>query len=182
MWSRFSGGWEKVFMFVWGFAEATLFFVVPDVPVSFLATRGIRRALMGAVWAALGAVLGGAVMYVLAAWRPDWVLTMVEKVPAISVSMIESAREQVYRMGAFAMFKGAFSGVPYKVYASLYGANRFGLTAFLLLSFPARLLRFALVGSVIWALSRVVPRRLHVPLLTAGWFIFYSLFWYLMEW
>ncbi len=172
----------RVLLFLWGFAEATLFFVVPDVPVSFLATGGVKRALTGAVWAAFGAVLGGALMYSLAAVWPDTILAVVEKVPAVSTAMVEGVRGQVQHMGAWAMFKGAFSGVPYKVYASVFGAVRFNFLLFLLLSFPARLLRFVLVALLINAMARIIPKRLHIPLLAAGWTIFYLLFWYLMPW
>jgi len=172
----------RALLFLWGFAEATLFFIVPDVPVSFLATGGIKRALTGAVWAALGAVLGGFIMYSLAAMWPDTVLSIVEKVPAVSPFMIEDVKGQVQHMGVWAMFKGAFSGVPYKVYASVYGAVRFNFPLFLLLSFPARLLRFVLVALLINSVARIIPKRLHIPLLTAGWTVFYALFWYFMEW
>ncbi len=51
----------------WGFAEATLFFIVPDVIVTFLAFRyGFRRGWIAAAWAAFGAVIGGIVIYVWA--------------------------------------------------------------------------------------------------------------------
>ena len=40
---------------LWGVAEATLFFVVPDVLVGWIALRGPRRTLV--VW--LGATAGG---------------------------------------------------------------------------------------------------------------------------
>ncbi len=167
---------------MWGFAEATLFFVVPDVPISFLATRGIKRALLGSVYASVGAVVGGLLMYLFALTYPESALGVVEKVPAISWGMIDRVVEEVSRVGAWAMFKGAFSGVPYKVYAVIFGSTRFSLPVFLFLSLPARFLRFAMVSVGVGLLSRVVPRRFHVPLLTAWWVVFYALFWYLMKW
>ncbi|NPB04345.1 MAG: hypothetical protein GXO39_08050 [Thermotogae bacterium] len=171
-----------VILFLWGFAEATLFFVVPDVPISFLATRGIKRALIGSVYATMGAVIGGFLMYLSALIHPEATLGVVERIPAISWGMIERVMEDVSHMGAWAMFKGAFSGVPYKVYASVLGASRYDLSTFLLLSFPARLMRFAIVSVGVGFLARIVPRRIHMPLLAAGWMVFYGLFWYFMEW
>ncbi len=172
----------RLLLFLWGFAEATLFFVVPDAPISFLAIRGIRRALLGSACATAGAVVGGLLMYLIASLYPEATLSVVEKVPAVSWGMIERVMEEVPRTGAIAMFKGAFSGVPYKVYAAVFGASHFNLPTFLLVSLPARFLRFAMVSVAVGLLSRIVPRKLHVPLLAVGWVVFYALFWYLVGW
>ena len=49
--------------FVWGAAEAFLFFIVPDVLIGYAALRrGARAGLIAAVLAALGASVGGAAM------------------------------------------------------------------------------------------------------------------------
>ncbi|MCE3289658.1 MAG: hypothetical protein K0R83_1670, partial [Caulobacter sp.] len=45
----------------WGVAEATLFFVVPDLLIGYLAlTRGFRAGAWASLLAATGAVIGGA--------------------------------------------------------------------------------------------------------------------------
>jgi len=50
--------------FLWGFAEATLFFIVPDVLLTLLAVRfGWRRAIMPLLFCLSGAVVGGAVFF-----------------------------------------------------------------------------------------------------------------------
>ena len=50
--------------FAWGFAEATLFFVVPDVWLTLIAVRrGLRPALVACGWALAGALAGGLAMY-----------------------------------------------------------------------------------------------------------------------
>ena len=44
---------------LWGFAEATRFYVVPDVLVGWIALHGVRRGVAASLWATAGAVLGG---------------------------------------------------------------------------------------------------------------------------
>lgn len=45
--------------FIWGVAEATLFFFVPDVLLSYIGLkRGVRAATRASVSAAIGATLG----------------------------------------------------------------------------------------------------------------------------
>ena len=43
---------------VWGFAEATLFFIVPDVLLSWIALHAPRKALVACLWAVVGAPSG----------------------------------------------------------------------------------------------------------------------------
>ena len=44
---------------IWGAAEATLFFIVPDVFLSWLALSDRRQALIACLYALLGALVGG---------------------------------------------------------------------------------------------------------------------------
>ena len=48
---------------VWGFAEATLFFVIPDVILTLVALFSIKQSLKVLVTILSGAVLGGALMF-----------------------------------------------------------------------------------------------------------------------
>ena len=51
-------------LFAWGFAEATVFFIVADVAVSWTAIfRGAKAGLFAALAAALGAIPGLALLY-----------------------------------------------------------------------------------------------------------------------
>jgi hypothetical protein len=49
--------------FAWGLAEATVFFVVPDVWISRLALSSWRAALRGCALALVGALVGGVLLY-----------------------------------------------------------------------------------------------------------------------
>ncbi len=166
---------------LWGFAEATLFFIVPDVGLSAIAVgRGRRPALWAAGWAAGGAVLGGAIMHVWGAVDPDGAIAALDRLPAISAAMIAGAGDELARQGPAAVVIGGVSGVPYKIYAVLAEAAGLELSLFLLISIPARAGRFFLVVLVADWLGRRLAHRLalrwrYVALATA-WLAFYGLY------
>lgn len=133
---------------LWGFAEATVFFVVPDVLLTAAPLLG-RRAAVAAVAAALaGAVAGGAVMHGAGASDAAQARQTLDAVPGVSPPMIEAVARQLERGGLPAMALGAVTGKPYKIYAVEAGAQGVGLWTFLGASIPARLLRFAAVTAV----------------------------------
>lgn len=70
--------------FAWAFAEATFFFFVPDVFLSWIALDRARAAWIACLWATLGAVAGGAIMYMFGAVDPGSALHFLIQIPAIS--------------------------------------------------------------------------------------------------
>ena len=61
----------------WGFAEATLFFIVPDVWLTAITVRlGRMAAFRAAAWTIAGALFGGALMY-------DWGTVSYPQVAAV---------------------------------------------------------------------------------------------------
>lgn len=173
--------------FVWGFAEATLFFVVPDVLLTAVAMRaGWRRAMVLAVWAALGAVLGGSVMAVWSTHDPATVRAAVTALPAISPAMFatveEGLRGPAWPIAILAGGVGT-SPIPFKVYAAVAPHAGLSLGPFLAASFGARLVRFALAATLARLVSSVLgflALRTRLRLLLAFWVVFYALFWSLM--
>lgn len=172
--------------FLWGLAEATLFFVVPDVFLSWLALERRRTALLACAAATAGALLGGAVMFTWATHQPARAETIVEALPAVSTAMLERVRHELSTDGWAAMVTGAFRGTPYKIYAVEAGRLHLGRTGFLLATPLARLPRFLLLTWLAswvaartpqaWSLGR--KRRVHVAVCT----LFYFLYWSLMPW
>lgn len=171
--------------FGWGFAEATLFFIVPDVWVSFVALRGDWRWVRAALIAGLGAVLGGSVMYGWGRMDPNGVLRVVEHTPPVSWEMISDVDAQISQWGWGAMVIGAFTGRPYKVYASMAGVKGLNPIGFLVATYPARLLRFLIVGGgvvlLVRGLHRWIDYRRRVGIHIVGWLIFYTWFFWVME-
>ncbi len=169
----------------WGFVEATAFFIVPDVWLTWLAfSNGRRRALIGALAALAGAVPGGLLVYWLATLEPAQVTGFIQALPGISTALIDRVGADLTEHGAVAIVAGAFQGVPYKIYAVQAPAAGIGPIAFALISIPARGLRFALVAAIAAAIAgwmRCWPARIRLGLLAAFWIVFYAGYFWLMS-
>lgn len=142
----------------WGFAEATFFFVVPDVWTSWVGLRRPKRALGTTVSALGGALAGGAVT----SWWGRKISAQAShsalvKVPAITDSMVHQVEQEVAESGHASLMRGPTRGVPYKLYARASGLQRKSLLNFLAWSVPGRLIRFVavtLAASGLAALTR----------------------------
>jgi len=174
----------KITAVLWGFAEATLFFVVPDVLLSFVAVRRLRPALIASLLAACGALAGGAVMYGWGVQNDAGATAALQRLPAVGTTMIGRVETDLAESGLLPLFVGPFTGTPYKIYAVKAAAQGVSFPVFLLISFPARALRFLLVSLVVNGLSMKVfgswsfERRW--MLVGVFWVLFYVVFWTIM--
>lgn len=165
----------------WGFAEATLFFIVPDVLITWIALRGGRRAWHACLWALAGALLGGSAMWLWGRHDPAEALRALDAIPAISSDMCARVAKQIHEDGPLAVLRGPIGGVPYKIYAVQAGAAAMSLPLFLAISAPARLARFIAIAGLTLLACRVFSRTslgtrriIHLALWT-GFYICY--FW-----
>src|ERR1043166_7561609 len=96
-------------------------------------------------------------------------------IPGISDRMIGEAGDQLEEHGDAALF---FAGIPYKVYAVQAAWQRRPLVEFLLVSIPARAIRFVLTTLLAAAIAKSLRKRLrertlvHIHLL--AWTAFYT--------
>ncbi|MCH8316379.1 MAG: hypothetical protein IIA64_10435 [Planctomycetes bacterium] len=165
---------------LWGFAEATIFFIVPDVLLTWIALRGVRPALKTCGATLLGAMLGGTLMWICGSLDAVAARSVLDHIPAISPEMIASVHDDLATHGLRSMLLGSLIGTPYKIYAVYSGALGLNLFGFVVMSVPARLIRFVgLTIIVAWVAHLIGPRmslrakqRVHVIL----WFAFYVLF------
>ena len=166
---------------LWGIAEATVFFIVPDVWISLVAMRrGWKAGLLAACLACIGALIGGTMMYLWGRSDAEAARHVLDMIPAISPAMIWMTGYELNHSGLISMVLGAFTGVPFKIYAVEAGALGKGLGAFLGMAVIARLMRFVL-GALIAAAAASVLRRFYsertiLSLLAGFWIIFYA--WY----
>ncbi len=164
--------------FAWGLAEATLFFIVPDVWIGFLALFDWRAGARAVAWAVLGAVIGGGMVYAAGA-RLDAAESarILLAVPAISPATIRGVDEEMRERGVASMVEGPLRGTPYKIYARTAGVQGQSPVAFLLWSIPARGVRFLLVAGVA-ALYGTLARRFttRTDWLIAPYFLVWTLF------
>ena len=170
---------------LWGFAEATLFFIVPDVWLSAIAVgRSHRAALRATGWAIGGAVLGGALMHAWGRVDPAGVIAVCDRLPAISPAMIAGVRDDLARQGAVAVVIGGVTGVPYKIYAVLAPEAGLSLLPFLLISIPARAIRFVLAVLIADGINRLLarwlPLRQRYAVLGVVWLAFYVFYFAVM--
>lgn len=165
----------------WSFAEAILFFIVADVPISVIAVRwGWRVAFKAALAASLAAALGGAVTYSWANTDPVAARASILALPAIDGALADAAHNQLTNEGAAGMLQGSISGVPYKLYALAAGTDGRSLLPFLLLTPLVRLPRFLgvalLASGISAALAPRVGLRARLAILGLAWVLFYA--WY----
>lgn len=144
---------------VWGFAEATFFFVVPDVWTSWIGLRRPKRAV-GTTFSALGGALaGGTVTY---CWgrrvAADDSRRALANVPAVTDAMISDVEQELAGSGPSSLLRGPARGVPYKLYARAAGLQRTSLPVFLAWSVPGRMIRFLAVTGAVSGISALGRR------------------------
>ncbi len=168
----------------WGFAEATLFFIVPDVLLSFIALRRTKVALLACLLATAGALAGGALMYAWGSSDPVQAVAVLDQVPAVSTEMVERVGSDLEHQGLWALMFGPFRGTPYKIYAVQSAAVDVPLMAFLAVSVPARSVRFVLVALITGWLSTSVLKSWSLRrkrwTMAGFWILFYAAFLALM--
>ena len=148
---------------MWGVAEATLFFIVPDVLLTFVVVRfGLRQGFILAVVAAAFASLAGLGMWCWAHSDPASARHVMLLVPAIGPDLLARAQREIAQGWPLHLVTGAMTGVPYKLYAVEAGARGIDPLLFVPMSFMARLSRFVLTA-VLMAFGREILVKINRP-------------------
>jgi membrane protein YqaA with SNARE-associated domain len=178
--------WALIIAFCWGIAEATFFFIIPDVWLGFIALFHWQRGIRSTAAAVMGALLGGGIMYALALGNPADMNLFLTRIPLIHPGMLESISTELRIHGLIAMINGPLRGIPYKVYAVQVGEQSFPIIPFLLMTLVARLERFlpaVLAASFIGGWCKDVIRRrtifvvvLYILLWMGIYFLYYLRF------
>lgn len=168
--------------FAWGFAESTLFFVIPDIILAWACLSGVKHGLKSLAAILTGAVLGGLLMFWSAVRWPDQSAWVVSSIPFVRDWMFADVSAAYDAHGALGMLLGPASGIPYKVYAIL-APSHFDAITFALMSVPARLERLAANWAVFTVLGIVLRRwwpghqRLIAWLFAGLWIAIYAWYW-----
>jgi membrane protein YqaA with SNARE-associated domain len=166
--------------FLWGFAEGTLFFVVPDVLISLVALVRPRNAWRHIVAAIVGSLVAGIILFAWSSQSPQRAGRAVARVPLVSPGMFAEVDHGFRKHGQSAVLLGPLYGIPYKIYA-VEAPAFVSASAFLWITVPARGVRFLVVWSL-FGVTGVVLRRLRTtdPQLAAGhacvWLLIYSFY------
>lgn len=172
--------------FLWGFAEATFFFIVPDVWLTAVALKSGGKKLLSAVgFSVLGALSGGILIYWLAGYFQNQIFSFFDHIPGIQTKLIEEARQIMARHSLMALPIGILQGIPYKIFAAEWRLEGGNLAFFLGMSIVARAGRFLLaVGITRWICVVSEARtqnwkEMRMILLIIFWIIFYLLYFFL---
>lgn len=152
----------------WGLAEASFFFVVPDVLISAYALRSGRLALFALAGSLIGACIGGAAMYLWAQHEPAAARALVDAVPFVPQRLFAFAAELSAAHGGLGILIGSFSGVPYKIFA-VQAPDIMSLATFVAWTLPGRALRFTLSATVAWSMARWLRPRWRPAWVRLGW-------------
>jgi len=179
---RILGHTGLVVAFLWGLTEATFFFVIPDVFLSFVAMLEWRSTWKHIVAALAGALFGGALLFHWAQADPHAAHGAVARVPFITPEMFAKVNSGFDKMGLLAVLSGSVSGIPYKLYA--VEAPRVSTEfAFLLATPPARAVRFTLVWLTFGAAAGWLRRKYALSTRRLAyihaviWIVSYAFYW-----
>jgi 1-acyl-sn-glycerol-3-phosphate acyltransferase len=139
--------------FGWGFAEALVWPLVPELLVALVAVAAPKAGPRLALAAAAGSLAGGLAAYALGAAGVH------PPAPLTTPRMHAVAAAQVSAEGAAALRHQPFSGIPYKVYAVRAGQAHVPVTSFVAWTVAARGGRILAVGLAL-SLAGVLLRRL----------------------
>ena len=175
-------GW--VAGFVWGLAESTVFFIVPDVGVAFIAAMSPRNWWKAALSSIVGTLVGAVVVYlVVQFWLGAHARELLLLVPGIHPASLAVASRHISDHGVAALLPAAFQGIPYKVYATQLTLADVSLPALLLWTIPSRALRLVPVAAAAGAGGRLLQcsLRRHFGLWVGAyvlfWIAFYAWYW-----
>ena len=156
---------------LWGYAEATRFWLIPDILLAWIGLNRPKSIVPSVVAATIGATLGGAAMHRNA--RQEHL--RLTQIPGISDGMLVDARERFASQGWGAVVRAPFDGIPYKVYATesgVAGAPLAELIAWTPLARAWRFLLTAFVAGLIGGFSSSSVRRNE-----GGWLVATLGFW-----
>lgn len=149
------------FAFLWGFAEATVFFIIPDVLLTYIAITQKNKVVVIRLLllTLLGALAGGTVVYMTAQNHPDYVEEILMRVPSVQTYMLEHVINAMNSHPFIGLISGPLFGVPYKLFA--YAAPHYmTIWMFIICSIPARLFRFIIVTTLAYYLSHHIFKQL----------------------
>ena len=168
--------------FLWGIAEGTLFFVVPDVVISLAALLRPRTAWRHIIAATVGSVIAGMILFNWSSNNLQGAHDAVARVPFVTAGMFAHVQKSYRAHGLGAVFLGPLLGTPYKIYA-VEAPQFLSRAAFLWGTVPARGERFLLIWGA-FGLAGSLLRRFHrgtVSQLTlfhgSFWVLLYAFYW-----
>ncbi len=175
--------------FLWGLAESSLFFIVPDVWLTIISRHKLDKTKYQSIgFAILGALVGGTLIYWLGWLYPRQILDLIAQIPGINWLLVRKVQFQVDNRGLLALMLGPLQGIPYKIFAAQWGINHGNLIWFWIISIPARGIRFAATAVLtrfIWIYGERRIKywnKIDLLLLISFWVFFYLYYFHHFGW
>ncbi len=172
--------YQYLISFLWSLFEATFFFIIPDVWLSFASLESLKNGFKNIGFALLGALVGGSIMYVLGSYTIINVATFLEFIPDINSNRLLEVEEILKNEGLTAIFMGPIKGIPYKIYASYSGVLALNFPLFILISIPARAMRFIITVVITHLVSKIILKKVSLSnkkiILILIWILLYTLY------
>lgn len=166
--------------FLWGFAEATFFFFLPDIYLSRLSIHSPKKAFIACFVAAFAAILGGSLMYLWGFYDLHSAYTFLTYIPVIFPKLIRMVFKTLSSNPFEALLLAPLKGIPYKIYAVAFGARHISFFYFIIVSFFARLIRFisitTLTGCIVFFLKKYVSVAKLYRIHLLSWFLIYIIY------
>ena len=141
---------------MWGYAEATRFWLIPDILLGWITLNRPRSIVNSVVAATVGAVLGGVRVHEHA--REEH--ARLTEIPGINDALLLDAHERFASRGWVAVVRAPLDGIPYKVYATESGLAGKPLPELIAWTLLARLWRFILSAAGAALIGRVFSRAI----------------------
>jgi membrane protein YqaA with SNARE-associated domain len=140
--------------FLWGYAEATRFWLIPDILLGWVGLNRPRSIVPGVVAATFGAVVGGVGMH----RRASGERARLAEIPGINEALLADAHERFASRRWVAVMRAPIDGIPYKVYATESGTAGRPLYELIAWSTAARAWRFLLTAIVAALIGHLFTR------------------------
>ena len=163
---------------LWGLAEATFFFFIPDIYLTRIALRNPTLAFQLCFVTALAACVGGIAMYSWGNVDYQSASLFLTTIPAIYPKLIQTVITNTHTHPFYSLFIAPMQGIPYKIYAVAIGASHLSLGIFIVVSFVARLLRFILTTGIAVLIKHLLRKKSQVlpTLHCITWIIIYLIY------
>ena len=160
--------WVPLVAFLWGWAEATWFFIIPDFWLTFTVFWGWRCALTSVLASLLGALVGATSYYLMGDGLRDQLGHFWQISPGYSAAMFEAIARHLLE-GATGLVYGPWQGLPYRFYLHQAYLQQLDLPSLWGWTVLARLPRLVLAPLMVGTVTAVLDRQMRVLELNFPW-------------
>ena len=161
--------------FWWGLAEGLVFFIVPDVYISFATLFSLRAGAFAWFFSIAGSAVAVVVIYLLAVMLGLDYVSFLDWIPGISEPLIQRMGQQLAGEGLPYTPLLVMAGVPLKLYVAQAFALEMSLGSVLLWTVFARIVRIAPTFAIVAVMRLLFGRRIEAH--AGAWCALLGIFW-----